>query len=260
MRGGGVIGRRVERVSAGARRWSETLWAGAAEAGPVADAAHAALRVCMPLAVLAAVVQGVVHLVNVLGFDGRSGMLNADADQGVFTWASASSTFAAGLGAAMLAALVRERRMHLLLLAVLLAGFSLDDAVAFHERISVGAIGPIEHGGRILWPAVTMPLLALVFVLMACVGAAAPRALRRALGASLVMLVLAVGLEVGSSLLFEVGSDHGEPLYESEVAVEEGLELAAWMLAAGALAAGVILVAAGRGGPPVTPARATRAS
>ena len=201
-------------------------------------------RVAIVLAVVSSVVQGMVHLVNVLGFDGRAEMLNADSDQGVFTWVSVVATFAAAFGAALLAGIAPSRRVPLAVLAAVLAALSLDDAVALHERISVGAIGPIEHGGRLLWPLVMMPLLALALLLMAGVASAAPRLLGKMLYASLAMLVVAVLLELGSSLLFEVGSDHGEPLYEAEVALEEGLELAGWMIAAGAVGGGVMLVAA----------------
>ncbi len=240
--GGSPAGRTIRRAEA----WSKEIWQGVPDGGAAVDAAGRLLRAAMPIAALSAVVQAVVHLVNVLGYDGRAEMLNADIDGGVFTWASSAATFSAAFGAMMLAILVRSRRAALGFLAAVLCLFSMDDAVALHERISIGAIGPIEHGGRLLWPLVTMPLLAAAFLMLLGVAVAAPPSVRTALGVALALLVAAVALEVTSPLIFEAGSDHGEGLYEAEVAVEEGLELSAWLLASGALGAGAMLVSARR--------------
>jgi hypothetical protein len=54
------------------------------------------------------------------------------------------------------------------------------------------------------------------------------------------MLVAAVGCEVASFGLVQVGLDKGTFAYELEVIVEEGLELAGWILIASGLLAAFV--------------------
>jgi hypothetical protein len=54
------------------------------------------------------------------------------------------------------------------------------------------------------------------------------------------LLVVAIALEMASPILFALGSDHGELAYELEVALEEGAELAGWILVSTGLAAALL--------------------
>ena len=54
------------------------------------------------------------------------------------------------------------------------------------------------------------------------------------------MLVAAVGCEVVSFGMVQIGLDRGTFAYELEVIVEEGLELAGWILIASGLMAGLV--------------------
>jgi hypothetical protein len=233
-------GRWRDRVEATLARESEVVWHRASRSVPV----RAILRTAVLLAIAAVVVQSVAHLVDTFALDARYDLINADLDTGVFTWASSAATFAAAMAVALLAALVPSRRIPLLALASGIGLFSLDDAVALHERITIDHIGPIPHASRILWVLVLLPVLACVFVGLATIAWRAPREIARVLAVALALLVGAVLLEAGTPALFEAGEGHRSIPYETEVVVEEGAELAAWLLVAGALGAGVVVLAA----------------
>lgn len=236
----------LDRLLAPVDRASGALWEDDVTTPPATERDVAALlRWALLLAFVGAVGQGIVHYANAVFLDFRFGMLNADADQGVFTWASSVATFAAAGAIAVVAVQVTRYRVALLGTAAIVAFMSLDDAVALHERITISHIGPIEHAGRILWVACTMPLLAAAFVGIAILARRAPLGTGRVVMLGLWLLGGAIALEFTSPVWFALGSDHGGWLYEAEVVVEEGLELAGWLLIAGG-AAGAAIAAAAR--------------
>ncbi|MFM7617329.1 MAG: hypothetical protein ACKO72_07705 [Actinomycetes bacterium] len=237
--------RTTRRLLAPVDRASGALWGDdpAVPAATERDVARLLHRVTA-LAVLAAIVQGVAHLVNAVPLDFRFGLLNADADQGVFTWASSAATLVAAAAVATVALQVERCRALLLATAAIVAFFSLDDAVALHERITIAEIGPIEHAGRILWVTCTSPVLAFAFIGLAVLARRAPGGVGRRIMVGLWSLVAAIALEFTSPIWFALGSDHGGWLYEFEAAVEEGLELAGWLLVAGGALAAVVVTAA----------------
>ena len=192
------------------------------------------IGIAFRVAVIAAGVQGCLHYFDALVLDFRIQMFNADDDGGVFTWASSMATAMAGLGLLLAASQVKARSRVLILLSMGLFFFSLDDAVALHERIPNLSVIPVEHSGRIAWVVSVMPLLVAVFVGLLAFAWRAPEALRKAVIWGLGGLVIAIFLEFTSPVLFALGSDHGKWLYELEVVAEEGLELASWILIAAA--------------------------
>ncbi|CAB4792905.1 unannotated protein [freshwater metagenome] len=161
-------------------------------------------------------------------------MFKPDEDGGVFTWASSMATAMAGLGLLLVASQVKARSRVLILLSMGLFFFSLDDTVAFHERIPSLSFIPVEDSARIVWVVSSMPLLAAVFVGLLAFAWRAPEALRKAVIWGLGGLVIAIFLEFTSPVLFALGSAEGKWLYELEVVAEEGLELASWILIAAA--------------------------
>jgi hypothetical protein len=201
------------------------------------------------LVVAAVIFQTVCHLVGFLAFDSRYGSLDANADLAPFAFASASATLFCGACALLLAATWPRRAVPLALLAAGLAYLSVDDMFAIHERISTRLdldLFGIDDMGRALWPVVYLPLIGACFLMLRFVGSTLRPAPRRLLRLGLALLVVAIALEMFTLLLVNIGIATGNLAYECEVAVEEGAELAGWMLIGVALAATVL-----RGGPAI---------
>jgi hypothetical protein len=200
------------------------------------------------LTVAAAAAQSIAHLVNLAFFDLEIDAIDVDSDSGAFAWASSVATFGAALVVAQLWLLEpgRIRRGLLPALAAALAFFSLDDMLALHERVSAleNEFAGIEHFSRTFWPLVFMPLLAGALVVLWLLSMQMRPRPALALRAGLALLVAAIGLEMISPALFELGFDHMDAPYQAETIVEEAFELAGWMLIATALVAEVFRAAA----------------
>lgn len=200
------------------------------------------LRIAVFVAIAGAVVQVLSQLANYFVFDGDIWALNVDADDNAFAWASSVAQFAVGFCCLLLVLTGWWSARRLAALAAILVFFSLDDIVRIHEEVAYAfredVLGVQLAYGRIIWPIMFFPLLAAAFVLLwrfaEQAGDQAGRAIRIGLG----MLVLAVFAE-GISTVFHVGDE--DPLGTLQdvvqVAIEESLELGAWVLIAGAAAA-----------------------
>lgn len=236
---------RVGVAAEGALRLVPTSATSRVESCPPAVVA-VALEVGTWIAAAAVALQSVADLVGYAFFD-RADQLNADAEPNLWSWASATATACAAFALLLLALTRPGRRTVLVFLAAATGFFSLDDALQVHERLR-GVVG-WEDPQRALWPAVYLPLLAAVFLLLWRVaGEAAPRiglTIRLGLG----FLVAAVACELISAVMVQVELGPGTLAYELEVIVEEGLELAGWILIASALAADLLdrVAAAGDG-------------
>jgi len=192
------------------------------------------------LAVIAFVVQGISHLAV---YDRGIKTLNADEEANLWTWASSGSTFVAAVGALVLVTVRPAATRPLVVLAVALFYFSLDDAIGLHERIvheHVSSIGPIDEGARVIWPVVYLPMLVAVFGLVWTLASVVPRPVCRRLRLGLLLLAGAVAAELVAAGIVQAGFDHFSFVYNVEVAVEEGAELAGWMLIATGLLATAI--------------------
>lgn len=198
------------------------------------------LRVGIWLAILAVAVQTVAHIGNIVLFGRRVTLLNVDSDVSLWAWASTAAEAAAAATAAFLAVIPPRIAWRLVLLAALLAFLSADDILALHERISVEQLGPIQHASRLVWVVVWAPILGLTGLLLVLESRSVPAAIGRVLIAGLVMLVVAVGMEAATPVLFALGFDHGSIPYELEAVVEECLELAGFVLIWTGLAAAVV--------------------
>jgi hypothetical protein len=115
-----------------------------------------------------------------------------------------------------------------------------------HERL--GDLADRAEGlaawepARLLWPVVFLPVLAGLFLgLWWLARDLPPPRAGRHVRTGLVLLAVAVALEVASAALIRAGHDRGSGLYELEVLLEEGAELAGWILIAGALLAAFAL-------------------
>jgi hypothetical protein len=210
------------------------------------------VRATVAVAIAATVVQSLTTAVSLFALDGSAESLDATIEGGLWTWAAAGSALVAAAAAAAVATVdagsSRARRMWLL--AAVLAFFSLDDWLVLHEEVGEWfreELGAPEYVGG-LWVIAYPPLL-----FAACWGlwrtaAEALPLLRRLLLASLVLLAAAVIVEflgVGTKAIEE--STGNAVAHDLRAIVEEGAELAAWVLAAGALL-GVLVAEAMTGG------------
>jgi hypothetical protein len=188
------------------------------------------------VALAAVVLQSVGEVAN-FALDADIDALDADEELNVFAWASSMSTFAAAFFLFVPAVVVPTLDRVRLLVAGALAFFSLDDALSFHERLAERSVQLLDSEvslERVVWPVVYLPLLAFVFVILFRMARRHPNLIGTALLVGLGLLALAVVGEVTSALYVEDEETWGSTI---EVAVEEGAELAGWILIAGALAA-----------------------
>ena len=195
------------------------------------------------LAAVAVAIQTVAHLTNEFLLDDRVEGLDADVEGNVFTWASSAATFTLAVGALLHALAFVERRREYSLLAALAAFFSLDDAIQVHERLALRVgedlLGLSEHVAVRLWIVFYLPLLlivaAVVWIVSQHLWTPAGRMMRLGLAA----LVASIPAEV-AGLVTRPLAARGTQAYDAlRVAVEEGLELGGWVLAAAGLFAGV---------------------
>jgi hypothetical protein len=203
-----------------------------------AETVDTVLHVGLVAAVAAFVVQGAVHVTNVV-LDRRFELLDADSDYGLFAWASAALTGLAAVLAFLLAS--RLGRREYVLLGIALAVFALDDLIAVHERIgelddSLGLPERIQLQ-RLVWIVVLLPLLAAAAILLWRLAREAPRRTGDVVRAGLALLMLAILAEATTPALFQFDWGQDSIPYETEVVFEEGAELAGWILVATGLAA-----------------------
>jgi hypothetical protein len=124
----------------------------------------------LALAVAGVVVQTTAHLVQAFVAPSLD-YLNADRDGNVFAWASSVAIFGAAFAALVLYGL--RRRRGLLVLALALAFFSLDDIAAIHERLALHAedlLGLADYSRRAVWVVLFMPLLVIVTALLVSIA------------------------------------------------------------------------------------------
>jgi hypothetical protein len=197
------------------------------------------------LAAVAVAVQAVVDLFDLWALEREVELLLADSDVSVFSWVSVVATAWAALGAGLLSLVDRARRKLLLFVAAIAAYLSLDDQLGLHERL--GDLADRAEGlagwepARVLWPILYLPLLAALFAALWKLAETLPRRASRFVLAGLVLLGAAVLLELLSAGIIRAGFDRGSVLYELEVLLEEGAELAGWILIAGAFLSAFVL-------------------
>ena len=173
-----------------------------------------------------------LHYVNFFVFDRRYDIIDADAEANVPTWGGASVTFAAAVGALVLAVAARGReRIAYGALALILTFFSVDDAVGLHEKFVLGTVGPIEQAERFVWPLLYLPVLVTALVLIIRIAQSTFARARASILLGLCLLVLAVVAELAGGVMQNAfGVTYDSFPYSVEVVIEEGLELAGWIL------------------------------
>ena len=197
-------------------------------------------------AVVAAVVQTAVHLLNAISLDKRA--LNVNYEDTPFAWASTVAAFSVAFVAIVHAVALPRDRLAYVVVAAVAAFVSLDDMVAIHEDIGTAAadaLGLAQSYDSVLWPLVYFPLLGLGVVILFRHARRAPERPRHFVYAALVLLAFALAAEVVSGPW--TGGEEEWP-HVIEGGFEEAAELAAWILAAAALTAMMLrdLLAASR--------------
>jgi len=199
------------------------------------------VRTGVVLAVAGAAAQTLIHLVNLFLLGDRYYHLDVSAEQTAFSWASTVATFAAACAALLLAARpdLPHRRL-MLLLGASLAYLSLDDFVELHERLGnwVGdELGLPEAVGPRIWVLVYLPVLVAAALLLVWAARMSPPRPQRYQFVGLGLLVAAV-LSEGLGVFTKLLEEHGiETPHRLRAGLEEGLELAGWIVIAAALTA-----------------------
>ena len=201
------------------------------------------LRFGLAIAAITVTAQAVAHVVGVQLLDDRYLHLNADDELGLPAWVSSSATFAAAFGAFLLALLEERVDASLLVLAGMLAFFSLDDAIGVHERLGENVADELGYGEtaqRLIWPVLFLPLFAVAAILLVRTAGRLPEQLAGLVYLGLGLLLLALAAELVSSVVYELADvERGSWPDTVEVVVEESAELGAWILIATALLAAV---------------------
>jgi hypothetical protein len=183
-------------------------------------------------AIVAAVSQSIIYLFSA-AFLGNSWVFNVDIDAGVFTWASATVTAFAALALAVLSLVRPHHRWLNALAALVILYLSLDDQIAIHERIGTYLEDHVVQSvSGILWEIAYIPLLLFPFLTFAWIASnVVTRPERRAIGLGLGLLVGALFAEAIHGVIGALQSAANFRYY-AEVTIEEGMELAAWIVLA----------------------------
>jgi hypothetical protein len=207
-----------------------------------------AVRLCDAGVVLAAVAFGVLllgHIANHALFDGDYWNLNPGTEGNAWTWASSAAVFAAGFALLVRTVAIEERRWYYGGLGAALAFFSLDDAVEIHERVGrwVGTRALESAPGWLqnrTWLVLYVPLLVFVAVALWRESNGTHHA-RRTLRLGLLLLIAGIATEAFGVVTKPIDRRGVAWPDILRIGVEEGLELAGWIVAAAGLTALVYL-------------------
>jgi hypothetical protein len=185
------------------------------------------------LACAAVTVQTFVYLVDIYAFDRSIALFDLD-EGGLVTWASSCATFAVAMMAFLLGFVDPRQKVAGTAVAVAAAYLSFDDAVIIHEDVGfevADALGLSSSYAQVIWPALYFPLVAIVMVLLLRLGRATPEAFRL-IRAGLGLLVAAIVLNMAGIVLDFADVDKESSAWTIEIVLEEGLELAGWIVIA----------------------------
>lgn len=191
------------------------------------------LRGALLLVVLAVAAQTLLHLVNRVTLETPA--LDVNMEHTVFSLTAALTIAAAAAGAA-LTTRAGEPTFPTAVLAAVLAFLAVDELFVLHERLGVrvaALLGLSSDWDSVVWPAVYLPVIGLVFLLFLDMARRAPRDVGRLVLVGLGCLVAAVVLEV-VSYRFSTSETAPGLIHALEGAAEEGLELMGWGLLAAA--------------------------
>jgi hypothetical protein len=203
------------------------------------------LRIGLWLTVAAVAFQTVAQLSNEFLLDDRVQGLDADVEANVFTWASSVATFAVAVAAFLHAFVFSTGRREFGALAALGVWFSLDDAIQLHERAALelgeDVLGLPDYVAVRLWLLLYLPLLLVAGALLWTIAQQVWEPAGETVRLGFYLLAASVPVEIagaGTRWLDEEGTSVPEDL---RIALEEGLELGGWLLAAVGLTTAVVV-------------------
>ena len=186
------------------------------------------------LALLAVAVQTALYLADVYAFDRRV----RDVRRGRREWTpglgrnGCNILDGTGRPASQLRRVVSAARA-CCALAGAVTFLSFDESLVVHERVGLEITEALDLSDkylRVAWPAAYVPLLAAIAALVFQLARTSTDPARRLLLAGLLALAAAVGLEIAGLALDLVPSLTIGLLYTVQIALEEGAELAGWIL------------------------------
>jgi hypothetical protein len=186
------------------------------------------------LALLAVAVQTALYVADVYALDRRVQSFDVDSEGGIPAWAATVAIFSTGLVALLLSFVESSRRLRLLALGGAAIFLSIDESLIVHERLGLAVTEALDLSDkylRVAWPAVYLPVLVAVAALISHLAWTSADPARRLLAVGLATLAAAVGLEI-AGLALDLIPSLGERgwLYTAQIALEEGAELAGWIL------------------------------
>ncbi len=158
------------------------------------------LTVGLGIAVAGVVIQSIAYLLQEFVLTSVV-FLGADSEANAYAWAGSVATFGAAFAVLVLYGLLRQ--VGLLVLALILTYFSLDDVATLHERLARRAedsFGLPEDSWRAIWIFAYVPLLLVTVVLLIAVARSAIPRVRRFILAGLGLLGLALAAEASTAL------------------------------------------------------------
>jgi len=194
------------------------------------------------------------NLVGVLLLDRRVSDLDAEREGNALTWLASTAAGSAAVAALLLCFVPPARRALIIALAAGLAFLSLDEAAQIHERLASLVVRELLGGSREaegpVQPVMILPVMALVFLTVARLTARARRPLRTSLLGALGLLVSSVVVEQVAGPFTNRRQEEGVRWPDAlRVGLEEGLEVAGWILLSAGLFAMLLTRWAGRGHP-----------
>lgn len=186
------------------------------------------IRVGIVFAIVGVAIQTAIHSLNWV-LDG-SQYLSVNGEGNPVTWVHSGVIFAAAFACTLHATILTERRREWAAMAAILAFFSFDEMLVVHERIVGEMLELLELPhvlDSVVWPVLYLPLLGTLLLLLVTVARLAPTGTGSLVLVGLGFLVAAVAAEVLSASVST--ADENWPL-ALEGAVEEGAELAGWIL------------------------------
>ena len=204
------------------------------QAQPARSADQRSLVVAgVSLTFLAVSLQTALYLVDVYAFDRRFGTFDVDQESGFPAWAASVAIFSTGFIALLLGFVESSRKLSLWALGGAVIFLSFDESLIVHERVGLAVTDALDLSDtylRVAWPAAYVPLLAAIAALVFQLARTSTDPARRLLLAGLLALAAAVGLEIAGLALDLVPSLTIGLLYTVQIALEEGAELAGWIL------------------------------
>lgn len=186
------------------------------------------IRVGLTFAVAGVAIQTAIHSLNDVLGGGQ--YLSVNGEGNPITWGHSAVIFAAAFVCTLHATTLRWRRLEWVAMALILAFLSFDEMLLVHERVVAAVLEVLNVPmvwDSVVWPVLYLPVLGVLVLLLVGVALSIPGRVGRLVLVGLGFLAAAVAAEVLSA---PVSTSEDSWLHSLEGAIEEGAELAGWIL------------------------------